>query len=212
MPTTITLAGPGTVPALPPNLYPIAYAAASLPTRTWGVVLCPDNAPTLETPDGCTQVAAGKLAVVLAGSYGKLGVFVVYRCPTAVTVHTPHIEHRGNTIGTLAIDQAAAETTLVGWRHAIALQRTAERDHLVLAAVRAAHGLPAGVSDGSVLLHALRHPLPDLAYLVAYIRILGNREALHEHAITEDRRRRTHRRPRPRRTNEATGHRYQPVK
>jgi len=105
---TTTIESAGAVPALPGELHPVARAACDLTIRTWGVVVWPDQAPTLIA--GCLPscIAAGKLADALVGWYGQ-AVFVVYRCPTAVTVHTRDISHPRNTLGTLAVAGHPAE-------------------------------------------------------------------------------------------------------
>jgi hypothetical protein len=99
---TITFEGAGPVPALPAELRPVALAARDLTARTWGVVIWPDDEPTLVAGGQASGVAAARLADVLADTYGH-AVFVVYRCPTAVTVHTRDVGHPRNTLGTLAV-------------------------------------------------------------------------------------------------------------
>jgi hypothetical protein len=99
---TITFEGAGPVPALPAELRPVALAARDLTARTWGVVIWPDDEPTLVAGGQASSVAAARLADVLADTYGH-AVFVVYRCPTAVTVHTRDVGHPRNTLGTLDV-------------------------------------------------------------------------------------------------------------
>lgn len=99
---TTTIESAGAVPALPEELHPIAHAARDLPARTWGVAIWPDEQPTLAAAGLPNSVVAAKMAAILAAWYGQ-AVFVVYRCPTAVTVHTRDMGHRPNTLGTLPV-------------------------------------------------------------------------------------------------------------
>jgi hypothetical protein len=133
---TITFDAAGVVPALPTELYPVALAAVDLPVRTWGVVVWPDE-PTLAAGGMAHSVAATQLAEVLTGSYGP-AVYVVYRCPAAVTVHTIDTGHAHNTLGTLTVEahpagplpdlaRLIARATELGAR--AALHRHAQAEH-----------------------------------------------------------------------------------
>jgi hypothetical protein len=103
---TITLDSAGAVPALPENLHAVALAARDIPARTWGVVACPDDgAPVLQIGGLPNSVAAGRRAHALTIAYGP-ALFVVYRCPNAVTVHGVHPEHAHNLFGTLPMTAA----------------------------------------------------------------------------------------------------------
>lgn len=192
---TIELAGVGPVPALPAQLHPVALAAKDTPARTWSVVACPDDGPpTLQAAGLPNSVTAGHLAQALTKVYGP-DVFVVYRCPTAVTVHTAHPEHANNLRGTLNMAASAGAQTVTRWRHILMAARTTERDGLVVEAIRHAHGLSAATTAGELLLHALLNPIDEDAYVHAYAHLLGERVALHEHAVREHRAELTHRAP-----------------
>lgn len=190
MTTTATLELAGTVPALPAELIPVAEAARDLPVRTWGVVIWPDQQPTLAAGELGNQIVAGRLAEVLAGTYGQ-AVFVVYRCPTAVTVHTSQVGRRGNTLGTMTV--RTDQQLHTRWSQLVQWQSSAERDALIIDAMRHAHHLPAGTTAGQVLLYALGHPIDQVGYLTAYAEILAG--GLHAYAEREHRREHTHRVP-----------------
>lgn len=102
---TITLPDVGAVRALPDDMYPIALAARNIPVRTWAVVvLCDGDGPILYASELPNSVAAGHVAQMLSEWYSP-AVFVVYRCPAAVTVHTAHPELPHNLIGSAPAPQ-----------------------------------------------------------------------------------------------------------
>lgn len=172
---TIQLAGVGAVRALPERLHPVALAAEGMAVRTWGVVSVPDDGPPVLERDELTMLGAAELGNLLAESFGP-AVYVVYRCPTAVTVHTRDMSHRPNLLGTLTVQtnpQIRGE-----WTRILHLRQYAARDAEVVAAFREAHHLAADATDGQVLLYALRNPLPDLDYVTAYARLSFLREHL----------------------------------
>jgi len=140
---TITIAGPGAVPAIPENLHDVALAAQKTPARTWSVIVTPDGGdPVLYASELPNSVAAGQIAQHLVEWYGP-AVFVAYRCPTAVTLHGPHPELAHNLIGTMPVGptQTTAPAAQVDLPHLIA--------HV--------HQLAAGLHDYAIAEHRREH-------------------------------------------------------
>jgi hypothetical protein len=183
MTATVHLEGIGDVPALPDHLHPVAALAAYMAARTWGVVAwAPNTDPELVESGKPNGIVADRLAAAYVPEWGQR-VYLVYRCPRAVTVHTRDISHPGHLLGSLpaGADVVGAAS---GWRHVLA-DFTGDPGHdtdhnaLIFETWRRAHELPADAT-GEDVLTALAEPLPDRVYLVTYTRLIF--EGLHEHA------------------------------
>ena len=193
---TVHLEGIGDVPALPTELRPVAdLAVDGLPTRTWGVVAWPNNhTPELVERGKPNGIVAGRLAGAYVPEWGER-VYLVYRAPQAVTVHTRDISRHGHTLGSVPVADDGC-TAGVGWDHIMNdftgdPEHDVEHNRLIFETWRRAHALPAGATGKQIITAINERPLDGHVYLAAYVRLLA--EGLHEHAETAHRREHTHR-------------------
>lgn len=191
---TIHLDGIGEVPALPEELHPVAAIAAvelpaGLPIGTWGVVAWPAGAdtPTLVERNHQTVIAARRYADRIVTTWGTNRVYLVRRCPTAVTVHSLAYPNRGHLLGSLEADAGAYADA---WNHAMCgvtgdPLRDGQHAQSLIAAWRRAHGLPAATSALDVVHAVTGSPLSPMEYLNAYCLVLAGN--LHADAVTAHR-------------------------
>jgi hypothetical protein len=183
-PTTIDLPGIGRVPALPDDLHPVAeLAAATMTARTWAVIACPDDGPPMMVAAGLpNSLAAERVAGPAAYAWGADRVFVAYRAPDAVTVHTPDMQNRHHLLGSVTAEHVDPLPHV--WYHVVRSftgdpGQAAEHSRALHAAWRTAHGLPDDSDPADLITELLTHPRPEIVYLRTYIDVLGNPTALH---------------------------------
>lgn len=190
-PSTTHLDGIGDRPALAPNLEPVALAAVGLPAGTWGVVTWADDEPALYGDAHQNVISAKRAASSAAGLPGVGRVYLVRRCPVAVTVYALSYPDRGSMLGSLAIDDEGGHPTYAdAWHHlmfSITGDPTHDDDHAhtLLEAWRQAHGLPASATALAVIIAVTDAHRDPLAYLNAYVRVLGGN--LHADALAAHR-------------------------
>lgn len=177
---TVELPGFGAVPALPEELEPVALAAAEISAGTWGVVAWPmgDAAPRVIESDRQNPLWAARLGADLARSWRTDQVWLVRRMPGAVTVHTLDYAHPGNTLGTMLVEPAGADTYPDAWQHVLDSNtgdpdRDGLRRRSIFEAWRDAHGFAATASALDVITAATATPCEPLRYQRAYVLIVA---------------------------------------
>lgn len=198
---TVSLDGIGDRPALAAELHPVALCAAltmsppgrpAMPAGTWGVVVWPadTDTPTLAVAGRQSVIIAHRLADLAATANPTDRVYLVRRCPVAVTVHSLTYPHRGHLLGSLPVDANEASRYAGAWHHAMNSAsgdnlRDEQHAHNLLETWRRAHGLTAGTSAVDIITAVAAAPRTPLEYLNAYCMVLSG--ALHADAETTHR-------------------------
>lgn len=194
---TVYLHGIGHVPALAPEMHPVGLAAAeALPTGTWGVVAWPagNPVPTLVESDRPSVIHAQRLAADIARAWDTDRVYLVRRCPVAVTVHSRVYPDAGHLLGSLPVAADGYDKYRDAWHHILHSstgdpQRDSAHVRNIEAAWRLAHGIAESAPPVDVVNAVAGGPLPAGVYLTAYIAVLAG----NLHADAQNRPAATHR-------------------
>jgi hypothetical protein len=207
MTATVTLAHVGPVRALPDEYTPVANTGRQIRSGRCGVIVWTGPEPFLTGPSLDNMIVAGAHAVVARAVYHTDRIFVVRHPAGAVTVHGGKPDHPGHLplLGTMLVDDDPPRWVpgaVTEWHRILYDAPGAgpvRREHmrLVAEAQRRAHQLPRSASGADVAYAVLAEPMPAIVYLRAYLNLLFDPAAVHEHAERAHRRERTHRRPGP---------------